>query len=333
MNRRDIALVLLVAAATGHPLHGGAQQERSRKPYVIGLLPDFDPDSALLKLLAAALAESGRVEGRDYVFYRSGVGYGVETQLALDRVMAAKPDLIFATNLGFAIAAHKITQTIPIVMWVGGFPVEAGVADSLARPGKNVTGMTLYAGGEVFGKLVQLVHEVRPGIKRVGALMSYVPPFHPRAEADLINRGMRDVAGPLGLDLRIYEISKPEHIDEALAAVVAQGVEALVLTTDPSTKPRRHAILQLALDKRLPTITDAPWDESGALLGYWADFAALIRQSAPYVSKILWQGAKPADLPIQLPARFEFVVNLKTAKAIGVTIPQAVLTRADRLIE
>ena len=113
-------------------------------------------------------AEPGRVEGRDYVFHHSGVYYGGDTQAALDSVIAARPDLILAMNLGFAIAAHKATKTIPIVMWISGFPVEAGVADSLARPGKNVTGMTVYAGGEVFGKLVQLVQESKPGIRRVG---------------------------------------------------------------------------------------------------------------------------------------------------------------------
>ena len=218
-------------------------------------------------------------------------------------------------------------------MWISGFPVEGGVAESLARPGGNVTGLTIYAGGEVFGKMVQLVHEAKPSAKRIGALMSYVPPFHPRAETDLIIRGMRDAAQPLGIDVLIYEISKPEQVDDALASAARQGVEALVLTSDASITPRRKDIMRFAVERHLPTIVDASWDEMGdlqSLLQYSAVFHLLIRQAAPYVNKILWQGVKPGDLPIQLPARFDFVVNLKTAKTIGVTVPQSVLLRATR---
>jgi putative ABC transport system substrate-binding protein len=209
------------------------------------------------------------------------------------------------------------------------------VAGSLTRPGKNVTGLTIYAGGEVFGKLVQLVHQAKPGVRRIGVFMSYVPPFHPRPEADVIVRGMRSVAAPLGLDLRIFEIAKPEHVDDALAWVTAQGVEALVLTSDPSLLRRASDIMRFAIAKRLPTIADAAWPfvEPPPLLWYGASFDALTRQVAPYVNRILWEGAKPADLPIQLPAKFEFVINLKTAKALGLTIPPSLLQRADQVIE
>ena len=261
--------------------------------------------------------------------------YEADTKLALDRVLEAKPDLILTFNLGYAIAAHEVTKTIPIVMWVSGFPVEGGVAESLTRPGKNVTGLTIYAGGEVFGKLVQLVHQAKPTVRRIGALMSYVPPFHPRPEADVIVRGIRDAAGSLGLDLRIFEIAKSEHVDDALAAIAAQRVEALVLTSDPSLLRRASDIMRFAIAKRLPTIADAAWPfvEPPPLLWYAASFDALTRQVAPYVNRILWGGAKPGDLPIQLPAKFELVINLKTAKALGLTIPQSLLGRADQVIE
>lgn len=191
-------------------------------------------------------------------------------------------------------------------------------------------------GGEFFGKLVQLVREAKPDIRRLGVLMSYVPPFHPRAEADVIIKGMRDVARPLGLDVRIFEISKPEHIDHALAAVVAQRLEALVLTSDPVMVYRMHSIFQFAVERRLPAIVDGPWREAGPpqpLLAYKADFLELMRRAAPYVNKILWQGAKPGELPIQLPAKFVFEVDLVTAKAIGITVPQHLLLRADRVFE
>jgi len=306
------------------------------RPFRIGLVPDYQPGHPMLELLSATLAELGRVEGRDYVYIRSGVFYGPDTQRALASVLEAKPDLLFIMNLGYAVAAHKITKTLPIVMWISGFPIEGGVAESLARPGKNVTGMTIYTGGEFFGKLVQLVHEAKPSAKRIGALMSYVPPFHPRAEADIISRGMRDAAQPLGVDVRIYEISKPEDVDDALVSVVRQGVEALVLTSDASMVPRMMDVLRFAAERRLPTIVDAVWrelEDPQPLLEYRSNFGAVMRQAAPYVDKILWQGVKPGDLPIQLPARFVFAVHLKTAKTIGITVPQSILLRADEVIQ
>ena len=335
MNRRDSILALLVIAAAGGSFPLRAQQS-ARRPFRIALVPDFPPAwTAFLNILVETLRASGRVEGRDYVFYRSGVYYGPDTKLAVERALEARPDLLITANLGYAVEAHKRTKTIPIVMWISGFPVEGGVAESLAKPGKNVTGLTIYAGGEFFGKLVSMAHEAKPGMKRVGAMMSYVPPFHPRAEADLIIRGMRDAAEPLGVDLRVFEFAKSEQIDDALAWAVAQKVEALVLTSDASIWPHREKIMQFAIAKRLPTICDNAWDgvQPGPLLAYRARFDILMRQAATYLDRILWQGAKPGELPIQLPAMFKFTVNLKTAKAIDLSVPQSTLLRADEVIE
>lgn len=336
MNRRDSVLAMLAVGTGTNPFSAFAQQPPAR-PFRIGLVPDFRPDwMPLLSLFTDGLRELGRVEGRDYVFVRSGLFYNDDPAMTLDRVLAANPDILLVANLGYAVAAHKASKTLPIVMWISGFPVEGGVAESLSRPGKNVTGMTLYAGGEVFGKLVQLVHEAKPGARRIGVFMSYVPPFHPRAEADLIIRGLRGAAGPLGLDVRIFEISKPEQVDDAFRWTTAQGIEALVLTSDPSMAARMKDILQFAAAKRLPTIIDSGWEELGdpqPLLVYKASFGTLIRQAAPYVNQILWKGVKPGELPIQLPSRFEFQVNHKTAKAIGVTVPPSILVRADKEIE
>lgn len=336
MNRRGCTLAILAAASASQPLAALAQQPAG-VPLRIGLVPDFRPDWApLLSVFTDGLRELGRIEGRDYVFIRSGIFYGPDTELALNRVLAAKPDLLMTLNLGYAVAAQKASKTLPVVMVASGFPVEGGVADSLNRPGRNVTGMTMYAGGEVFGKLVQLVHETKPSAKRIGVFMSYVPPFHPPAEADLIVRGMRSAASPLGLDVRIFEISSPSQVDAAVAWAVAQGVEALVLTSDASMRPRMKEVLQFAATKRLPTIVDVGWEELGdpqPLLVYSASFPTLIRQAVAYVNQILWKGVKPDDLPIQLPSRFEFTVNQKTARTIGITIPPSILMRADTVIE
>lgn len=332
MRRRDFSKVLASVSAGLLVLPGAAQQQAGGRPLRIGLVPDLQVGSPMLKILVDALAELGRVEGRDYVFIRSGVMYGPETQRALEAAMRESPDLLLTMNLGYAVAAHKLTKTLPVVMWVSGFPVEGGVAQSLARPGANVTGMTIYAGGEVFGKLVQLVHEVKPGMKRIGALMSYVPPFHPRPETELIVAGMRTAAATLGIELRVYEIAAPEQVDGALAAAAKDRVEALVLTSGASIAPRRVDVGRFAVERGWPTISDAAWQDL-PVLEYRADFGALMRQAAPYVDKILWHGAKPGELPIQLPSRFLFVVNQKAARAIGLTVPPSTLLRADRVIE
>lgn len=325
-------LVLQATAAWLLPALGFAQP--AARPFRIALLPDFMPEwNGLLQLLVQALQGYGRVEGRDYVFHRSGVYYGVDTDRAVRLAVDAQPDLIYAANLGYIVAAHQRTKTIPIVMWVSGFPVEGGVAESLVRPGKNVTGLTIYAGAEVFGKLVQLLFEVRPGLRRVAALHSYVPPFHPAVEARLIAMEMREAGRRLGVDVRVFEIERPEQVDGALAAAAADRVEALLLTSGVSMRRRRGDIIRFAVDKRLPTISDADWDPPNELLlSYGADFAELIRQSAPFVDRILWRGANPAELPIQLPAKFEMVVNPGMAKTIGMHLPPAIVTRASRLI-
>lgn len=335
MRRRDSILALLAIVAASSPFPVGAQQP-VRKLFRIALVPDFWPPwASYLQVLKDTLFESGRIEGRDYVIYRSGVFYGPDTELAINRALEAKPDLIIVANLGYAIELQKRTKTIPIVMWISGFPVEGGVAESLTRPGRNVTGMSIYAGGEVFGKLVDIVVKVKPAVKRIGVFMTYLPPFHPRAESDLIVQGMRDAAGSLGVDLRVFEMAKPEQIDDALAWVVAQGVEALILTGGTSIAPHRETVTRFAIAKRLPTITDSEWGrvEPQPLLRYRARLDFLMRQVVAYAIRILWESAKPGDLPIQLPARFEFVVNLKTAKAIGLTIPQSLLILADTVIE
>lgn len=336
MNRRDSIAALLALGATAGPLRNLAQAQTAHKPYRIALLPDFRRDQELgLRLFAEALRESGRVEGRDFVFYRSGIFYGQDIERSVRLVVDEKPDLILTSNLGYAIAAHKLTKTIPIVMRTSGFPVEGGVALSLARPGKNVTGLTIYAGAQVFGKLVQLLLDASPGVKRIGALCSYVPPFHPPAEADAIIGEMRNAGRLLGIDLRIFEISKSEQLADTLAAVVAERMEALLLTSGVSIAPRLHEITRFALDKHLPTIIDWRWPaiDPQPLLSYAASADVLIRQTATYANRILWEGAKPGELPIQLPARVELVVNLRTAKAIGITVPQSILLRADEVIE
>lgn len=336
MNRRDAISALLALGALGGSLGNLAQAQTAHRPYRIALLPDFGPPlEPLLRLFIEKLRELGRVEGRDFTIYRSGIFYGPDTDRAVRRVLDEKPDLIFSFNLGYAIAAHKLTKTIPIVMWISGFPVEGGVASSLARPGKNVTGMTIYAGAQVFGKLVQLLRETKPSVKRIGAFCSYVPPFHPPEEVEPVIREIRDAGRLNGIDVRILEIAKPEQVDDALAAVAKEHMDGLLLTSGVSMAPRRQEIMRFAVENRLPTITDSLWRgvEPPPLLSYGAPLDGLIRQATSYVNRILWGGEKPGDLSIQLPAKIELTVNSKTAKAIGLTVPPSILLRADSVID
>ncbi len=338
MNRRDSVLALLAMGAAGGSLPVFAQGQPARAPFRIGLLPDFVPPwQPWLKIISKGLGEFGRIEGRDFVFYPSGVTYGQDSQPALARFIETKPDLILVVNLAYALALQRAGVTTPVVMLISGLPVEGGVADSLARPGRNVTGLTYFTGFEQFGKLVQLLHETRPTIKRMGALMTYVPPLHERRETDRVIQGMQSGAQPLGIDLRVFELSKPEHVDAALASAASLGLEALLLTAGGPIQPRKTQVMQYAVARRLPTIVDTygSWSvvDPGPMLAYSASFPDVMRQAAPYVNQILWHGVKPGDLPIQMPSRFEFVVNLKTARAIGITVPPSILVRADRVIE
>lgn len=325
----------LLAAGAILATPGLSAQPARRRLFRIALLPDNPPEWSFTKWIVERLGELGRVEGRDYELYHSGVYYGPDTTAAVDRVMEAKPDLIFVLNLGYVIEAHKRTKVIPIVMWISGFPVEGGVAESLAKPGKNVTGLTIYAGGEVFGKLLELVCGSKAGIKRVGFFMSYVPPFHPRVEADVIIRGISGAAVALGVDLRVFEIAAPEQVDGALAQVASQGVEGLVLTSDAPLTPRRQDIIRFAVAKGLPTISDSYWGggDIQPLLSYAPSYRDLIRGGIDYVDEILWKGAMPGKLPIRLPAKFELVVNAKMAATMGISLPKELMLRADRVIE
>ena len=333
MNRRNTVLALLALGASIAPAHARAQVSKTGKPFRIGIIPDLT--EIRHEQISAALRELGWVPGRDFVLFQSGIEYGRDIELSVKRVVDEKPDLIFAANTGYIIAAHRLTKTIPIVMWSVGYPVEAGLAESLARPGKNVTGMASYAGTGIFGKLLQLIGETKPGIKRIGVLWSYVPPLHPREEIEPCYRALREAAKLLGVEIRILEIEKPEQTQNALTAVVTGRMDALLLTAGPPLGARRQEVMNFTIEKRLPTIADFPWIgiEPPPLLRYSPLPITVIRQAAGYVDRILRGGAKPGDLPIQQPAKFELVISLKTAKALSLTIPQSLLLRADEVIE
>ena len=327
MNRREslAALTLLVS-------NTGLAQPRGRaRPARIAQLPDLWPEAH--KLFIDSMRERGWVDGRDYVIVRADIETGRDLEENTKRIVAAKPDLIVATNTGYVVAALRLTRTTPIVMYIAGYPVEAGVAQSYPRPGGTVTGNSGYAGTDVFGKLLELVKAVKPGIRHMGVLQSYVPPAHPRAEVDVIENELAKAARRLGFTLHIVEIRTPEDVPAGLQKMLSAGAEALFITTGPGLWPVAELLQKFTLEHKILAVSDFRWFLGlEPVLAFTPTYPELMRQTVRYVDLIL-NGAKPGELPIQQPAKFELIVNLKTAKAIGLTVPRSLLVRADQVIE
>lgn len=327
MNRRDAIAALIGLGLTGR---SRASPPAGRTPARIGLLPkmwDFQ-----VALLRDALLERGWREGADYTLLRADLP-GDRIEEAAQAIVATRPDVIWVANTGYALAAHRRTKTIPIVMFVTGFPVEAGLAESLARPGKNVTGNAGYTGAGLFGKLFELLREAKPDLKKLGVLWAYVPPAHPVAEVEPCYREMREAAERMRLDVQIQEIARTEHLPPALEALRSWGVDGLFITSGPGTWDEAKRLMRFATEYQLPTIADWPWSSDlYPLLTYSPAWRELVWQSAAYIDRIL-MGEKPGMLPLQQPSKYELVVNAKTAQAIGITLPTTLLLRADRVIE
>jgi putative tryptophan/tyrosine transport system substrate-binding protein len=219
-------------------------------------------------------------------------------------------------------------------MFVSGYPVEAGLADSLAKPGKNITGNAAYALIEIWSKLLRLLREVKPEVQRVGVLWTYVPPAFPKEEIEPAYKELGSAEQSLGLKVDIIEVTNTAEMSRALAHVEATKAGALLLTSTLSLA-LRAMVMEFAVTKRLPTITDLPWKialQVHPLLSYSPDLRELMQGAVASTVKIL-EGERPGDLPIRQPAKFEMIVSLKTARAIGLTIPQSILLRADEVIE
>lgn len=333
MNRRRALAALIASAASMTSVPVRAATPRRAKPYRIGLIPDLLPIRHAQ--IAEAFRDLGWAQGSDYVLFQSGIPAGLDVERSVRRVMDGKPDLILAGVVGYILAAHRLTKKIPIVMWTSGFPVEAGLAQSLARPGGNVTGLAVYAGTEVFGKLLELLRDSEPGVRRVGVLWAYVPPFHPKAEIEPCYRELHAAARDLGLELRLWEIDRPEQVRAVLDAVAAEGVQALLLTSGSPMQPHRELVTKFAIARRLPTISDFDWPgiDPQPLLRYAPLPESLLRQATVYVRRILADGVEPGELPIQRPAKFELEINMRTARAFGLELPSSLVLRADKIVE
>jgi putative tryptophan/tyrosine transport system substrate-binding protein len=334
MKRRDV-IALFAGATFAAPFVAHAQNTNKARGRIT-FLPDLHP--ATLEAWRAEMRVLGWIEGQDFVIMQSGKELGSRGSLdeAAQRVVEDKPDLVFTTTTAYALALQRATGSIPIVMLGSGYPVEAGAADSLAKPGRNVTGNAIYTETVVWGKMLQLLREAKPDIKRVAALWSYVIPAFPKEEIEPAYAELNSAARSLNLELHIVEVANSDQPQAALAEIDELKPGGLLLTSFFSEKAR-SVVMQFAVGKGLPTIADVDvWTRFAAplypLLFYGPTNRELVQNAVASVDKIL-RGSSPGDLPIQRPRRFELIVNLKTAKAIGLDLPPVLVARADRVIE
>jgi putative tryptophan/tyrosine transport system substrate-binding protein len=309
-----------------------AQAQQAKKVPRIGYLVASDPatDSTRFEAIRLALRELGYIEGQNIAIeHRYAEGKrGRQPELAAELVHLKVDIILTSGGEPLVRAAKNATKTIPIVMVGGGLdPVEAGLVESLARPGGNVTGIT-NLDRELGGKRLQLLKEALPNVARVAVLYE---PANPASAREL--KLVQTAARALGLTVGSWEVRDAEGFEKAFAALNKERPDGLYVLQGPLMRDNRKRIVDLALKSRLPSMYSyREAVEAGGLMYYGADLADSYRRVALYVDKIL-KGAKPADLPVEQPTKFELVINLKTAKQIGVTIPQSILYRADKVIK
>ena len=330
MSRKIFALVL---SALLSALCGSADAQQPKKVPRIGYLSPSDPvsGSALTEGIQLALRERGYVEGKNIIIeYRYAEGNWDRLPELAAELVRLKVEAILVGGPPLVRAAMNATKTIPIVMWGAGTdPVEEGLVKSLARPGSNVTGIT-NLGPELAGKRLELLKEVIPKLTRVAVLYDPATP----GNVSEVNEFLPVAAHGLQLTIQCWEVRGTADFDRIFAALNKERPDGLYVTGGgPLMSSNRKQIVGFALKSRLVSMYRGRESvDAGGLMSYGADIADSYRRVASYVDKIL-KGAKPADLPIEQPTKFELVINLKTAKRIGVTIPQKVLARADKVIK
>jgi putative ABC transport system substrate-binding protein len=285
--------------------------------------------SPQLDAFRQALRELGWVEGQNIVIdYRFAEGRFDRLPDLAAELVRLKVDIIVAQPTPAAAAAKNATETIPIVMISVGDPVGLGLIASLARPGGNVTGSSYSVGLEIAGKGLELLKETVPKVRRVAILSNPANPGHP-----LAIREVNVAARSLGVQLQLLEARDPNEFDGAFAAMATERVGVLLVVADSMFLLHRTRLADLAARSRLPAAYgNREIVEAGGLMSYGPSVRDLFRRSATFVDKIL-KGAKPGDLPVEQPTKFELVINLKTAKVLGLTIPPSLLQRADEVIQ
>jgi putative ABC transport system substrate-binding protein len=321
MRRREF--ITLLGGAAAWPLTASAQQRPTKIPR-IGIIDD----APIWNYFRSGLHDLGYIEGQNIVIeYRAAQGEPDRLAQAARELAGIPVDVIVEFGSTAARAAQRATTTIPIVMISIGDPVRAGFAASLARPGGNMTGNTIL-GPDLSPKRLQLLKEIIPSVSRAAFL------WNPDNASNVVIRDELQAAMPkLGMSLISVEVRSTSEFDTAFATMLRQHPDALLMTNDPFHQLHIQRIIGFLTENRIPGMFQTRENVlAGGFMSYGASLPDLFRRGATYVHKIL-QGTQPVDLPVEQPTKFELVINVKTAKAIGVTVPESILLRADEVIE
>jgi putative tryptophan/tyrosine transport system substrate-binding protein len=328
MKRREV--ITLLAGAVAWPLAARAQQgERVRRIGVVVNLAAEDPESkARIGAFLQRLSELGWTSGRNVrIDFRWSATDDNGIRRSAEEIVALAPDVILANGSAIIGRLLQATRSAPIVFTNVSDPVGAGFVDNLARPGGNATGFALFEFG-TSAKWLELLKQIAPTVRRAGVVRDAANPTGLGQFA-----AMQSMAASLGVELSPIGLREAGDMEHAIQAFAQASDAGLVITSSPSAAMHRDLIINLAARHRLPTVYPFRyWVASGGLASYGADTVEPFRQAAGYVDRIL-KGEKPADLPVQAPTKYELVINLKTARALGLTIPTSILVRADEVIE
>ena len=328
-NKRRQIITALGAGLLANALPALAQQaaKATEKMWRVGILANLDPADPLISAFTEGLRDLGYVEGRNLVIVRR-VERGGDLDALAAEVVREKPDVIFAPNTVVARAAKKVAGTIPIVFAVAGDPVGVGFAASLARPGGNMTGTT-NINSELSAKRLQLLKEAAPNIRRVAIL-------DPKDTSPTTQQQIAEAeraAKILGIEVFSTNVGRREDFAPVAAQLRKWRADALYVTSNPTNTNNRQLLADFAANVRLPAMYGfRGYVEAGGFMSYGPNEAGLYRRAAYYVDRI-FKGAKPADLPVEQPTKFELFINGKTAKALGLKIPQSLLITAEKVIE
>ena len=326
--RTAVRLVLCALSLLTAPLAATAQQAGGT--VTIGYLGNSSPslEADLVDAFREGLRQLGYVEGQNLVIrYQWAEGQQERHAVLAQELVRLQPDVILTAGTPGTLAAKHATQSIPIVTAIAGDPVAAGLVSSLAQPGGNVTGLSTLA-AELEGKRLELFTQAVPQLSRVVALLNPANPF-----TTLAWQALEPAAEALGVQLQPVEVRGPHDLDRAFATLKEARPDGLIIVPDRFLLTYRASVLQFMAEQRLPGMFPfRQFVEEGGLLAYGPDYTDMYRRAATYVVKIL-KGAKPADLPMEQPTKFELVINLKAAQALGLTIPPILLFQADKVIQ
>jgi putative ABC transport system substrate-binding protein len=332
MDRRDFVLLLGVVVSSRSVFAQPAGRRQT-----IGILNVLPREAPLPQVVLRALRDLGYVEGKNIIVEYRSSSYDEFPKLA-DDLVKLRVDVIYAVLEQAAVAASKATTTIPIVIAVIGDPVRLGLVGSLAHPGGNVTGLTAY-GSNLGGKRLEILRELIPRLSRVGVL--WIPAPQARmTDGQEMDRSAQVALGQtveagraMGVQVQSFPVRSATDISNALETAARERIGALIVEEDSLTYVERNRITEFAAARQLPAIYGyRDYVASGGLISYGAKLPELIQRAAGYIDKIL-KGARPGDLPVEQPTKFELVINLNTAKTLGLTIPQSLLVRADEVIQ